>query len=287
MSSVVKSPVEEADFLSGRSVVTPDHGGYSWLGRRTADWSLLLTLGGEGEVISAGTALRVVRGDLLLVEPGFPHRFRAGEEWDLLWFHFLLPERLSALVPWPEAAPGVGRVRLAGRLFRHAAAALLEAHRSDLVRARNWRLMAENRLENALLRASSAAAADTGVDPRIIRARRLLTDPAGPVSIDRIAACCGMSRAVFYARFRETVGVSPRRCRELARLGRARQLLESTRLPVAEVARQCGMPDVYHFSNRFRKLEGISPSAYRLREQRCSGEGSSGKPADSGECSAK
>jgi AraC-like DNA-binding protein len=39
--------------------------------------------------------------------------------------------------------------------------------------------------------------------------------------------------------------------------------LTSTPLPIKEIAIQAGYPDIYHFSQRFKKLVGQSPRAYR------------------------
>jgi transcriptional regulator GlxA family with amidase domain len=44
---------------------------------------------------------------------------------------------------------------------------------------------------------------------------------------------------------------------------RAQQLLESTRLPVEEVARQCGFSSAAALRPHFRRQVGTVPAAYR------------------------
>jgi transcriptional regulator GlxA family with amidase domain len=44
---------------------------------------------------------------------------------------------------------------------------------------------------------------------------------------------------------------------------RAQQLLESTRLPVEQVARQCGFSSAAALRPHFRRLVGTVPAAYR------------------------
>jgi transcriptional regulator GlxA family with amidase domain len=44
---------------------------------------------------------------------------------------------------------------------------------------------------------------------------------------------------------------------------RAQQLLESTRLPVEEVARRCGFSSAAALRPHFRRFTGSAPAAYR------------------------
>ena len=47
------------------------------------------------------------------------------------------------------------------------------------------------------------------------------------------------------------------------RLRKAQQLLIGTDRSVAEIAREVGHPDPYHFSRVFRRSVGVSPAKYR------------------------
>jgi AraC family transcriptional regulator len=47
------------------------------------------------------------------------------------------------------------------------------------------------------------------------------------------------------------------------RINHAKILLRTTRLPIADVARQVGMINHSHFANQFRKLAGVAPSEFR------------------------
>jgi AraC-like DNA-binding protein len=40
-------------------------------------------------------------------------------------------------------------------------------------------------------------------------------------------------------------------------------MLNTTRLPIQEIASNCGFLDVNYFTRVFRKVHGISPRAYR------------------------
>lgn len=64
---------------------------------------------------------------------------------------------------------------------------------------------------------------------------------------------------VYHALYGETIAATLRRLR----LHRATGYLANTGLPVAEVARRCGYPNVQSFTRAFRSAHGASPSHYR------------------------
>lgn len=43
----------------------------------------------------------------------------------------------------------------------------------------------------------------------------------------------------------------------------AKELLMHSTLPLTEIALRCGFHSASHFSNRFRQLHGVAPSAWR------------------------
>jgi transcriptional regulator GlxA family with amidase domain len=81
--------------------------------------------------------------------------------------------------------------------------------------------------------------------------------------VERLARRAQMSRRNFDRRFREITGTAPAAWLTHQRVLRAQQLLESTRLPVEEVARQCGFSSAAALRPHFRRIVGTSPAAYR------------------------
>jgi transcriptional regulator GlxA family with amidase domain len=84
-----------------------------------------------------------------------------------------------------------------------------------------------------------------------------------PLPVERLARRAGMSRRHFDRRFREVTGATPANWLTHQRMLRARQLLEETRLPVEEVARQCGFSGAAALRPHFRRIVGTTPAAYR------------------------
>jgi AraC family transcriptional activator FtrA len=89
-----------------------------------------------------------------------------------------------------------------------------------------------------------------------------------PVETGVLARHAAMSERTFLRRFRESTGMSPIAWLRRERMFRARELLESADLPLADVAAQCGYESLETFRAAFRRLVGASPAAYRSRFRR-------------------
>lgn len=63
--------------------------------------------------------------------------------------------------------------------------------------------------------------------------------------------------------FKNQTGVSPIRYMIERRIDQAKSLLTQTDIPIHEIAEMVGYPDNVYFSQIFKKITGVSPSAYR------------------------
>jgi transcriptional regulator GlxA family with amidase domain len=50
-------------------------------------------------------------------------------------------------------------------------------------------------------------------------------------------------------------------------MARARTLLDTTAMPIAEVASAVGYTDPLYFSRHFRRIHGVNPSGYRAQRK--------------------
>jgi transcriptional regulator GlxA family with amidase domain len=81
--------------------------------------------------------------------------------------------------------------------------------------------------------------------------------------VDLLARRARMSRRNFDRRFREITGTAPATWLAHQRVLRAQRLLESTRLSVDEIARQCGFSSAAALRPHFRRVVGVAPVTYR------------------------
>ncbi|MEX5711315.1 helix-turn-helix domain-containing protein [Parafrankia sp. FMc6] len=84
-----------------------------------------------------------------------------------------------------------------------------------------------------------------------------------PTSLSELAAHARMSVRTFSRRFRDEVGLPPGQWLTGQRVERARYLLESSDLPIDQVARHTGFATGISLRQHFRAATGVSPTAYR------------------------
>jgi AraC family transcriptional regulator len=87
------------------------------------------------------------------------------------------------------------------------------------------------------------------------------------LSLHTLASMLGMSPYYFERLFKQSVGQTPHQYILHCRIEQAKQLLQTTRQPIMEVACRVGCKNHSHFSKLFRQLTGISPKAYRNQFQ--------------------
>ncbi|MEQ1504199.1 MAG: GlxA family transcriptional regulator [Myxococcota bacterium] len=85
------------------------------------------------------------------------------------------------------------------------------------------------------------------------------------LSIPALAQVAGMSPRQFQRVFTRDLGIGPAAFVARARLEEARRLLESTRLPVPDVADRCGFGTPEALRRAFVRTLGVPPSTWRAR----------------------
>ncbi|MEW9556524.1 GlxA family transcriptional regulator [Nonomuraea sp. NPDC050783] len=84
-----------------------------------------------------------------------------------------------------------------------------------------------------------------------------------PLTLAQLAAHAHTSVRTFTRRFRDEVGMTPGQWLTRQRVEHARRLLESSDLPIDEVAERSGFGAPSSFRQHFRALVGVPPALYR------------------------
>ncbi len=92
-----------------------------------------------------------------------------------------------------------------------------------------------------------------------------------PATNRALAERMRMHPTAFCRCFRQAVGAPPQTYGQIRRIDRACLLLHFSKLSIKQVAEAAGFCDRYYFSYRFRKLQGISPAAFRRQFVRAAG----------------
>jgi AraC-like DNA-binding protein len=89
-----------------------------------------------------------------------------------------------------------------------------------------------------------------------------LVRTGGAVAIGRIAGEVGWSHKHLIARFRQQVGLAPKTAARLVRFNAVWRRLEGQAPDWADLAREAGYADQAHLVRDFRRLTGMTPTAY-------------------------
>jgi transcriptional regulator GlxA family with amidase domain len=91
-------------------------------------------------------------------------------------------------------------------------------------------------------------------------------DTESPVAT--MARRAGLSERGFLRRFKRATGQSPTEYVQSLRVEEAKQMLETTELPIDTIAREVGYTEPSSFRTAFRKFVGLSASVYRRKWKR-------------------
>ena len=86
--------------------------------------------------------------------------------------------------------------------------------------------------------------------------------------LDNLAALSKLSTSYFAAAFRRSFGTSPYAYITVRRVELAKQQMAEGKLPLCEIALECGLADQAHLSRVFRRVTGTTPTLYRHRLKR-------------------
>jgi LacI family transcriptional regulator len=106
-------------------------------------------------------------------------------------------------------------------------------------------------------------------DPLVVDALKYLREHIGSVrEVNDLVERLKVGRRTLELRFRKCLNRSITAELTEARLNRARQLLESTDLTIAEIAELVGYSEYRMLTLAFQRITGESPTSYRKRSRR-------------------
>lgn len=98
--------------------------------------------------------------------------------------------------------------------------------------------------------------------------RRMHTDYASQLDVERLASEAHMGVSTFHHAFRAVTATTPLQYLKTVRLHKARSLLTETGMTAFEAARRVGYSSPSQFSREFKRLFGASPTADAARLQK-------------------
>jgi AraC family transcriptional regulator len=96
-------------------------------------------------------------------------------------------------------------------------------------------------------------------------------DLSGDLSLSALAASVNLSKPHFVRLFRNTAGTSPHRYIVRMRAERARRMIQTSELPLVEVASAAGFASQSHLTRILRRTYGVTPGELRKQSGRRAG----------------
>lgn len=229
-----------------------------------AETIVLVCTAGSGTVVLHGAEHTLTPGTSIALPAGSPHRYAASERdpWTIWWMHVRGTDAGELTAPGP-----------AGRLVRLRAVDRVVALFDELVTLLEHRISPAHLLAssgvawNLLTRLSADSTLPAAGSPLERAMRYLEARVEGSIRVAELAALVGLSPSHLSALFRQATGSGPAAFHTSLRMARARSLLDTSPLSVAEVASAVGYADPLYFSRQFRRVHAVSPSAYRAQRK--------------------
>lgn len=223
---------------------------------------LTWTVSGEGEALIGDRYFRLKPGDIHLYFPGETHHLRAlgkpDKRWRYHWITFDHAEAERWLGGFNLARHTTARDPCPQSLFKSVADALL------LGTAEGERQAARH-AHDILLAASATSPASTPEGTLADRARLLMEENFADPRFDMTALASRLQvhRSTLFRRFLAAYAITPSAHLLNLRLQRGLALLQTTALPVQEIAVLAGFTDPGYFSRAIRKATGRPPGRFR------------------------
>lgn len=113
---------------------------------------------------------------------------------------------------------------------------------------------------------SAALNVQAAATPRIRKlVAQVTADPTGDLGVPQLAERAGMTERTFSRVFHKETGLTPAAFVEIARVDRAKALLETSNWPLARIADKSGINSLDALHRAFQKRVGVTPGEYRAR----------------------
>ncbi len=229
--------------------------------KRREMYHVFFILSGQLRVEYRSHAFAAPAGSIVVLDCRQPHRYYCTSHVNFLWLDIdgaateayvkLLTARPAPLYRLPEFNAYANRTL--------AIAQEIEEGRADEhVCSAFW-----HSLFAVLASAAGQQDADTRARVTDLAVRYIGQHFAEKVTVEELAAHCGVSVYHFIRLFKQTQNCTPHEYIVSVRLRQGVRLLLTTNLPVAEIAAAVGFHSASHFSGCFKANYGMTPQQYR------------------------
>ncbi|WP_219838396.1 AraC family transcriptional regulator [Paenibacillus sp. R14(2021)] len=226
--------------------------------------------GGAGWVSVHGVVHQLQERSLIVIPADAPHAYGAGDKdpWTIYWFHFR-GEQAAAYA----SLLGGGQHPLMLTTSDSDRFVTLFHQCYDLLSTKSYsaahQLLAVQTAAYAMSQLGLISAERGDEDrrkPYVEAALQFMTVRLEhDLTLDEIARHAQISKQHLNHLFKASTGFAPIDYYHRMKMQRASQLLDLTSLSIKEICLSLGYKDPYYFSRLFKKMMGLSPTAYRSK----------------------
>lgn len=234
--------------------------------RGSAETIVILCVAGSGTVTIDGQSYPLTRSSCAIIPSGTSHEYAASDTdpWTIWWMHVRGGDVADLIAPVLRDQQPVIELRSVDRiaaLFDELVGSL--EHRMSPIHL----LAASGVAWHLLTRLAADSVLPASGSPLERAMRYLESRIEGTITVTELAAIVGMSPSHLSALFRHATGGGPGAFHTSLKMGRARTLLDTTPMAIADVAAAVGYSDPLYFSRHFRRIHGVNPSTYRSQHK--------------------
>ena len=228
------------------------------------DYQLIYVCEGQCVVTIDNSVQIAYPGDCILYRPGETQDYLLSkkDEPHTYWIHFngeLCGELFKTL-----GLQDVHIIKTENREIRHLASRICQYYNLQIP---NRELICAGLMQSILALLSNELHKQThpaqGNDKISELISRIKMTSSLNITVSECAQFCNMSKVHFIRVFKRTTGLPPMQFMLRLRIDRAKELLDFTDNPIAEIAEASGFSDQNYFARTFKQFTGMSPTQFR------------------------
>ena len=230
--------------------------------RGRLDFYLMYIVSGEAKVYSGNEILVANEGSVIIFPPNKEYKHSSEHTVvSYLWVHFTgsdVPNILKryGINLFPVINKASGENKISSRFQR-----LFDGFTKN-DKFRDYDL--SSLLDRLLIEVGRSISVEQGEKNLYTKSIRYINEYySKQIMITDLAKMENVSMTTYNLHFKRQMGMSPTQYILALRMHSAKELLESSKLPIRDISAMCGYDDFNFFTKVFKKYTGKSPSAYR------------------------
>jgi AraC family transcriptional regulator, arabinose operon regulatory protein len=225
---------------------------------------VLVCAKGRGWCETSAGRFEVETGQVVVLPPGHAHAYGSDENdpWTLWWLHAAgrdLPDFLEGAAMTIDAP-----VRKPSDLYPVVSLMTEVLHWMERDTTTPSLRAAAGAVWHVLsILAADRTTSDGTTDVVDQAAAYLRANISEHIGVAELAAMARLSSSHFSALFKKHIGYPVLQYQTQLRMSRAREMLDTTAMPISSIADAVGYPDAFYFARRFKQLHRQTPSDYR------------------------